>query len=150
MSRDIFARPWAEITLTPLTERRSEEGEKALPTMSLSQYTTSKSEERRGFGKPHNGLKWKGKNTAADSKKTVDNRVVINQGMISEDEDCKLVVQMGSKEALNVKRKDGGPQNYARMLLRSTPIVINFPCRGELHSIIPRSEGGRQNAMQSK
>ena len=146
MSQDIFARPWAQITLTPLTERRSEEGEKALPTMSLSQYTTSKSEERRGFGKPHNGLKWKGKNTTADSKKTVDNRVVINQGMISEDEDCKLVVQMGSKEALKV-RKD---EVAGRMLLRSTPIVINFPCRGELHSIIPRSEGGRQNAMQSK
>ena len=149
MSRDICARPWAQITLTPLTERRSEEGEKALPTMSLSQYTTSKSEERRGFGKPHSGLKWKGKNTTADSKKTVDNRVVINQGMISEDEDCKLVVQMGSKEALKV-RKDEGAAKLSRMLLRSTPIVINFPCRGELHSIIPRSEGGRQNAMQSK
>ena len=23
-------------------------------------------EERRGFGKPHNGLKWKGKNTTAN------------------------------------------------------------------------------------
>ena len=100
MSRDICARPWAQITLTPLTERRSEEGEKALPTMSLSQYTTSKSEERRGFGKPHSGLKWKGKNTTADSKKTVDNRVVINQGMISEDEDCKL-------EALKVRKDEG-------------------------------------------
>ena len=120
-----------------------------MPTMSLSQYTTSKSEERRGFGKPHSGLKWKGKNTTADSKKTVDNRVVINQGMISEDEDCKLVVQMGSKEALKV-RKDEGAAKLSRMLSRSTPIVINFPCRGELHSIILRSEGGRQNAMQSK
>ena len=78
-----------------------------MPTMSLSQYTTSKSEERRGFGKPHNGLKWKSKNTTADSKKTVDNRVVINQGMISEDEDCKLVVQMGSKEALKVRKDEG-------------------------------------------
>ena len=117
-----------------------------MPTMSLSQYTTSKGEERRGFGQQHNGLKWKGKNTTADSKKAVDNRVVINQGMISEDEDCKLVVQMGSKEALKV-RKD---EVAGRMLLRSTPIVINFPCRGELYSIIPRSEGGRQNAMQSK
>ena len=107
MSRDIFARPWAQITLTPLTERRSEEGEKALPMMSLSQYTTSKSEERRGFGKPHNGLKWKGKNTTADSKKTVDNRVVINQGMIGEDEDCKLVVQMGNKQALKVRKDEG-------------------------------------------
>ena len=55
-----------QLPLTPLTERRSEEGEKALPTMSLSRYTTSKSEERRGFDKPHNGLKWKGKNTTAD------------------------------------------------------------------------------------
>ena len=42
MSLDIYARPWAQITLTPLTERRSEEGEKALPTMSLSQYTQVK------------------------------------------------------------------------------------------------------------
>ena len=107
MSRDIFARPWAQITLTPLTERRSEEGEKALPMMSLSQCTTSKSEERRGFGKPHNGLKWKSKNTTADSKKTVDNTVVINRGMISEGEDCKLVVQMGSKEALKVRKDEG-------------------------------------------
>ena len=74
--------------------------------MSLSQHTTSKGEERRGFGKPHNGLKWKGKNTTADSKKTVDNWVVINQGMISEDEDCKLVVQMGSKEALKVWKEE--------------------------------------------
>ena len=80
-----------------------------MPTMSLSQYTTSKSEERRGFGKPHNGigLKWKGKNTTADSKKTVDNGIVINQGMISEDEGCKLVVKMGSKEALKVRKDEG-------------------------------------------
>ena len=78
-----------------------------MPMMSLSQYNTSKSEERRGLGKLHNGLKWKSKNTTADSKKTVDNRVVINQGMISEGEDCKLVVQMGSKEALKVRKDEG-------------------------------------------
>ena len=62
--------------------------------------------QRCGFGKPHNGLKWKGKNTTADSKKTVDNRVVKNQGMMSEDEDCRLVVQMGSKEALKVGKDE--------------------------------------------
>ena len=32
--------------------------------------------------------------------------VVINQGMISEDEDCKLVVQMGSKEAFKVWKEE--------------------------------------------
>ena len=111
MSRDIFARPWAQITLTPLTERRSEEGEKAVPMMSLSQYNTSKSEERRGFGKPHNGLKWKSKNTTADSKKTVDNRVVINQGMISEGEDCKLFVQ-------RKERKDEGATKLCKDAVR--------------------------------
>ena len=70
--------------------------------MSLSQFTANKGEERRGFGKPHNGLKWKGKNTTANSKKTAENRVVINIGMMIEDEDCKLVVKRGSKEALKV------------------------------------------------
>ena len=90
----------SKITLTSLHERGGEEWEKASPTMSLSQFTASKGEERRGFGKPHNGLKWKGKNTTANSKKTAENRVVINVAMMIEDEDCKLVVKRGSKEAL--------------------------------------------------
>lgn len=50
-------------------ERRDEAGEKASPTMPLLQYTASKSEERRGFGKPHNGLKRKGSNTLSELKK---------------------------------------------------------------------------------
>ena len=72
--------------------------------MSLSLQTASEGEERKGFGKPHDGLIWGKKNTTANQKNTADNRVVINVGIMREDEDCKLVVKRGSKEALRVRK----------------------------------------------
>ena len=62
--------------------------------------------------------------------------------MISEGEDCKLVVQMGSKEALKV-RKDEGAAKLCKDAVKKHSDRDQF-------SIIPRSEGGRKNAMQSK
>ena len=64
-----------------------EEGEKASPSCTMDQ-------------------KKKGSNTSVNSKKTVDNRVVLNVGMVSKNKEGKLVVKRGSKVALKVRRDE--------------------------------------------
>ena len=56
-----------------------EEGEKASPSCTMDQ-------------------KKKGSNTSVNSKKTVDNRVVLNVGMVSKNKEGKLVVKEGAPE----------------------------------------------------
>jgi len=63
-------------------------------TRSLSQYLASKAEERRGhkLTKPNNktGFKRKVNHPGSSSRQVVDNRVVINVGLITENEEGNL------------------------------------------------------------
>ena len=74
---------------------------------------------------------------------------MINVGIMSEDEDYKLVVKMGSKKDLKV-RKDEVVVKLCKDTVEKHSDRDQFPCRRELCSIIPRSEGGRQNSRQSR
>ena len=55
-------------------------------------------------------IKKKGSNTSVNSKKTVDNRVVLNVGMVSKNKEGKLVVKRGSKVALKVRKDEGAAE----------------------------------------
>ena len=69
-----------------------EEGEKASPSCTMDQ------------------KKKKGSNTSVNSKNTVDNRVVLNVGMISKNKEGKPVVKRGSKVALKVRKDEGAAE----------------------------------------
>ena len=77
-------------------------------TKSLSQYLASKAEERRDY-KPNNkaGFKRKVNDTGSSSKRVVNNRVVINVGLITENEEGNLAIVRGSRVALNVAKDYG-------------------------------------------
>ena len=77
----------------------------------MSQFLASKAEERRGFFKPNKICSKRKAPTGPGSSsrsKFVDNRVVINVGIIRENEEGKLAVVRGSKVALKVGKDFGG------------------------------------------
>jgi len=89
---------------TPEDERASSSSS----TRSLSQYLASKAEERREY-KPNNKARFKRKvnDPGSSSKRVVNSRVVINVGLITENEEGNLAIVRGSRVALKVGKDYG-------------------------------------------
>lgn len=110
------------------------EDERALSsssTKSLSQYLASKVEERRGFNKPNKaGFKRKVNNPGSSSKRVMDNRVVINVGLITENKEGNLAIIRGSKVALKVG-KDFGAVEVCQAAVKKRTAHYQFFCGDE-------------------
>ena len=89
-------------------------------TKSLSQYLASKAEERRAYNKPNNkaGFKRKVNDPGSSSKRVANNRVVINVGLVTENEEGNLAIVRGSRVALKVGK------DYGKIMRKITSCFI--------------------------
>ena len=89
---------------------RSDEKATKSEIKTIAQYMTSKAEERAGFSKQNKHYKRKSTDKGPSSKRATENRVVINVGIVSENEEGILAVKRGSKLALKVGKDFGSEQ----------------------------------------
>ena len=66
-----------------------------------------KGEECGGFSKPSKGFRRKANNTGSTSIRGIDNRVVIHDGLICENEEGMLTIARGGKVVLTVGKDFG-------------------------------------------
>ena len=78
-------------------------------------------EERRAYNKPNNkaGFKRKVNDPGSSSKRVANNRVVINVGLVTENEEGNLAIVRGSRVALKVG-KDYGVVEVCQAAVKKT------------------------------
>ena len=113
-------------------ESTSEQENASSSAKPMSQFLASKAEKRSGFFKPSKCFKRKAPTGPGSSSrsKLVDNRVVINVGLIRENEEGKLAVVRGSKVALKVG-KDFGAVEVLRAAVKKHADHDQFFCGDE-------------------
>ena len=104
-------------------------------TKSLSQYLACKAEERRAYNKPNNktGFKRKFNDPGSSSKRVANNRVVINVGLITENEEGNLAIVRGSRVALKVGKDYGVVEVCQAAVKKHADHDQFFLWRGRLH-----------------